>query len=210
MKELPAFVRDTEVNVHFRTFYFNRENSDFTANEAWAGGGWLEYKSGWLADIFRVGAVGYTSQPLYAPDDRDGTLLLSPGQDSLLVLGQAYAQLRYQHYALLTGYRQLVNEGYVNPQDNRMIPNTFEGATLAGSIGAIGYDVGYLTAMKTRNSEDFVNMAKVAACPTTTAASSSPACDSIPRKGPTRWPHSKVSASMPGTISPSIPSTPHI
>jgi hypothetical protein len=165
MKDLPAFVRDTEINVHFRTFYFNRQNSDFTANKAWAGGGWLEYKSGWLGDVFRVGAVGYTSQPLYAPDDRDGTLLLGPDQDSLLVLGQAYAQLRYQHYALLTGYRQLVNEGYVNPQDNRMIPNTFEGATLAGVVGAIGYDVGYLTAMKTRNSEDFVNMAKVAGVP---------------------------------------------
>jgi hypothetical protein len=29
-----------------------------------------------------MGAVGYTSQPLYAPDDKDGT--------TLLVLGQAY------------------------------------------------------------------------------------------------------------------------
>jgi hypothetical protein len=49
--------------------------SDTTASEAWALGGWLDYKSGWLADVFRLGATGYTSQPLHAPETRDGTLL---------------------------------------------------------------------------------------------------------------------------------------
>ena len=77
-----------------------------------------------------MGAVGYTSQPLYAPDDKDGTTLLAPGQEGITVLGQAYGQLRYRDYALLTGYRQMVDDGYVNRQDNRMLPNTFERAVL--------------------------------------------------------------------------------
>jgi hypothetical protein len=109
MPTLPSFWRDTSLKLHLRTFYFNRQNSDDTANAAWT--------------------VGYTSQPLYAPASRDGTRLLGPDQSLLLVLGQLYGQLRYKEYALLTGYRQLVAQGYVNPQDSRMIPKTFEGVT---------------------------------------------------------------------------------
>jgi hypothetical protein len=166
MEQLPPFLRDTQVRLHLRSFYFNRLNSDETRNEAWALGGWLAYRSGWLWDTFAVGAVGYTSQPLYAPADRGGTDLLHPTpgnpQDSILVLGQAYAQLRYEEYALLTGYRQLVNEGYLNPHDSRMVPKTFEGVTMQGTIGPIGYNVGYLTAIKLREENEFHNMAETA------------------------------------------------
>ena len=90
LENLPPFIRDTDLNLRFRTFYFDRENPNETQNEAWAIGGWLEYRSGWLADTFAIGAVGYTSQPLHAPDDKDGTTLLAPGQEGITVLGQAY------------------------------------------------------------------------------------------------------------------------
>ena len=159
MDKLPPFLRDTTLNVHFRTFYFDRLNSNDTTNEAWAFGGWLEYKSVWLADTFAIGAVGYTSQPLYAPDDTPGTNLLHPPQDSLLVLGQAYAQVRYKEYVLLTGGRQLIDEGYVNPNDNRMIPNSFEAVSVTGQLGPIGYEVDYIWTMKQRQERDFHNMA---------------------------------------------------
>jgi hypothetical protein len=159
LKTLPAFFRDTRVNLHLRTLYFNRDNDDSTWNEAWALGGWLEYRSGWLADVFRIGATGYTSQPLYAPDTRDGTGILGPGQSPLLVMGQAFGQLRYQAYATLTGGRQLVDQGYVNPRDSKMIPHTFEGVALEGTLGPVDYFLGYLTAIKTRESDHFVNMA---------------------------------------------------
>jgi len=69
MEQLPPFLRDTSVKLHLRSFYFNRLNSDDTRNEAWAFGGWLSYKSGWLWDTLALGAVGYTSQPLYAPQE---------------------------------------------------------------------------------------------------------------------------------------------
>lgn len=158
LRTLPPFLRDTELALHFRTLYFNIAGAP-TPSEAWAGGGRLAYRSGWLADVFRVGATGYTSQPLYAPQGRDGTLLLGPDQSPLLTVGQAYGQLRYQEYALLTGYRQLVSQGYTNPHDDRMIPQTFEGATLAGRLGPVDYFLGYLTAMKPRDSDEFIDMA---------------------------------------------------
>ena len=163
LKDQPAFIRDTSIKLHPRSFYFNRLNSNDTQNEAWAFGGWLDVQTGWLFDIFKLGATGYTSQPLYAPDETPGTLLLhDPFQESILTLGQAYAQFRYKEYALLTAYRQLVDEGYVNPADNRMIPNTFEGVTIKGELGPVGYNVGYLTAMKARDRHAFHDMAGVA------------------------------------------------
>jgi hypothetical protein len=159
MKRLPPFLRDTDLTIHFRSYYFNREKPDGTENEAWAFGGWLSYKSGWLLDTFGIGATFYGSASLYAPEDKDGTLLLQPGQEGYYVLGEAYAALRYQDYALLKGYRQLVDQSYINPQDNRMTPNTFEGVTLGGKVDVVQYLVGYLWKIKPRNSDTFISLA---------------------------------------------------
>jgi hypothetical protein len=100
MQRWPTFFRDLELNLHHRSYYFNRElpirpsspsGPDTFNQEAWALGGWVGLKSGWLLDTFRAGATGYTSQPAYAPEDRDGTGLLAPGQNSIDVVGQAFA-----------------------------------------------------------------------------------------------------------------------
>jgi hypothetical protein len=162
LKSLPPFLRDTDLTLHLRTYYFNQRNSSDTISEAWAGGGWLTYRSGWLLGTFQMGATVFTSIPLYAPDDRGGTDLLLPGQVGFIVPGVAYGALRYEEYALLTGYRQLVNQTYVNAQDNRMAPNTFEGVTLKGQVGFVDYLVGYLTQMKQRDASTFISMAEAA------------------------------------------------
>ncbi len=162
MQDLPPFLRDTDLKAHFRTYYFNRTKPDDTENEALAFGGWLGLRSGWLLDTLSIGATLYGSAPLYAPDDRDGTLLLKAGQEGYFVPGEAWAALRYQDYALLRGYRQLVDLGYVNPYDNRMTPNTFEGVTLGGKIAWVEYLAGYLWEIKTRNADDFIAMSAAA------------------------------------------------
>ena len=90
MQRWPAFFRDTSLDLHIRSFYFNRElpirprpptgpATSPRRRGRWAAGSAMQ--SGWLLDTFRMGAVGYTSQPAYAPDDRDGTGLLAPGQE---------------------------------------------------------------------------------------------------------------------------------
>src|SRR5206468_4459036 len=66
---------------------YGTQNSG-TESEAWAGGGWLSYQSGWLLDAFAIGATMYGSAPLYAPADKDGTLLLGPGQKAYYALGE--------------------------------------------------------------------------------------------------------------------------
>jgi hypothetical protein len=161
VQRLPSsFLADTDLRVHFRSYYFNRTNPNDTVNEAWAFGGWVSYQSGWLLDTFSMGATLYGSAPLYAPDDRDGTLLLQPGQEGYYVPGEAWGALRYKDYALLRGYRQLVEQSYINPQDNRMTPNTFEGVTLGGKVGWLQYLAGFLWQIKPRNSDEFISMAE--------------------------------------------------
>ena len=162
LADTTPFLRDTDFKLHFRSYYFNRTNPSGSENEAWAFGGWASYRSGWLLDTFGIGATFYGSAPLYAPEDKDGTLLLKPGQKGYYVIGEAYGALRYQDYALFKGYRQLVDQSYINPQDNRMTPNTFEGVTLGGKVGFVQYLGGYLWKIKPRNSDKFVSMAEQA------------------------------------------------
>ena len=57
-------------------------------------GGWLAYESGWWKDRLKIGLAGYTSQNLYGPEYRDGTILLKSGQEGFSLLGQAYLQTR--------------------------------------------------------------------------------------------------------------------
>jgi outer membrane porin, OprD family. len=159
---LPPFLGDTDLKVHFRSYYFNRTNPDDTVNEAYALGGWISYQSGWLFDTFAMGATLYGSAPIYTPPDRDGTLLLQPGQNGYYVPGEAWGALRYKEYALLKGYRQQVDQGYINPQDNRMTPNTFQGITLAGKVSWLQYLAGFLWQIKPRNSDEFISMSSQA------------------------------------------------
>ena len=161
-EQLPPFLRDADLTLHLRTYYFNRTNPNESVNEALAFGGWLGFKSGWLFDTFAMGATLYGSAPLYAPDDRDGTTLLKPGQTGYYVPGEAWGALRYKDYAVLTGYRQMVDQTYINPQDNRMTPNTFQGVTLGGKFDWVKYMVGYLWEIKPRNSDEFISMAEQA------------------------------------------------
>ena len=159
---LPKFLKDTDIKVHFRTYYFNRNNTDDSKNEALATGGWISYQSGWLANTFAMGATLYGSAKLYGPEDRDGTTLLKPSQESYYVPGEAWGALRFEDYVILKGYRQQVDQGYINPQDNRMTPNTFQGVTVGGKVGWVEYLGGYLWKIKPRNADEFISMSEQA------------------------------------------------
>jgi hypothetical protein len=168
IKDLPPFFRDTKLDVNLRTYYRNAEQFDGSRNEAWAGGGALSYRSGWLFDRLSVGAVLYTSQPLFAPEDRDGTALLKPGQDGYTVLGQLYARVKVFDELFLNLYRYTYDTPYLNRDDSRMTPKTFEGYTFQGSLGGtdggpgLRYGGGYVTKIKERNSDTFVWMSRAA------------------------------------------------
>lgn len=155
-----AFFDDATFTLHVRSYLFDQSNNRGDDPAAWALGGWAGYQTGWIDDVLQFGAVAYTSQPLWAPEGRPGSLLLLPNQDGFSVLGQAYAALRYDGQVLTLG-RQMVEQPEINPHDNRMVPITHEGGSLGGDIGMLSYYAAFLTATKTRGSNDFQNYGQV-------------------------------------------------
>jgi hypothetical protein len=166
LKDAPAFFRDTKLDLNLRSFYFRRDKFDDSVSSAWAMGGALGYKSGWLLDRLQLGTTFYWSENLYGPKDKDGTTLLKPGQHGYTVLGQAYARVKLFDDNYINLYRYEYNTPFINKNDNRMTPNTFEGYTLTGSFGGkdgapgFRYGGGYITKIKERNSDDFVWMSR--------------------------------------------------
>lgn len=155
---------DTTVGFNFRTFYFDRDKFDDTENEAWAAGGWAGVKTGYFLDHISLGMTGYTSQHLQGDDDTDGTLLLAPGQEGYSVLGELYADIRIIDGLNLLAGRKEFDTPFINRNDTRMTPNTFEAVTLQGQTklgdngGSIKYGAGYFDSIKDRNSDEFVSM----------------------------------------------------
>ncbi len=171
LRDTPPFLRDTKLDLNVRSFYFNKDNYDNSKNEAWALGGALSYKSGWLMDHFALGAVLYTSQSLYAPEDRDGTRLLQTDQKGYTILGQLYGRIKLAESHYVNLYRYEYNTPFLNKDDGRMSPKTFEGYTFQGALGKTGekptwqYGGGYITKIKDNNSDEFVWMSRNAGAP---------------------------------------------
>ena len=163
--DTPAFFRDSLMQFVARTYYLGRDNFDGSKSQAWAAGGWIAFRSGLIGDLFGVHAAYYTSQKLFGPLDEDGTKLLAPGQNSLGMLGQIYGRVQIIDQEIRGG-RQLVDTPLINPQDNRMVPNTFEGATLVSLPDKdrnYDYALGYLWTVKQRDSNDFISMSNALA-----------------------------------------------
>lgn len=147
--------------VHLRTYYFDSESTSGKPTEAWALGGWVGFRTPWWGDFFQAGANYYVSGKLYGPEGKGGTRLLTADQDSIYVLGEAFGAFRFAGQTL-TAYRQLIDRPFINPNDSRMIPNTFEAYTLSGAADDVSYTGGYITKAKLRDTESFVWMSNVA------------------------------------------------
>jgi hypothetical protein len=125
-------LKDTKFEFNLRSFYFDRSDFNGSEKQAWAIGGWLGMKTGYFLDHIAFGTTLYTSNPIYAPDDRDGTLLLAPGQNGYTVLGEFYAELRIVKDVGITVGAKGYDTPFINRNDTRMTPNTFEAIVLQG------------------------------------------------------------------------------
>jgi hypothetical protein len=172
LRDAPAFLRDSKAGLNIRSYYRdNLSNSPGGAswNEAWAAGGSFAFETGRLFDLISGGMVLYTSFPLYAPIEHDGTGLLKPGQQQYGVLGQLYGKVHlWDTHEIIAG-RYLYDTPFIGPHDNRMSPKTFYGYVLHGTFGdeasggpALRYGGGYIAAMKERNATEFISMSRSA------------------------------------------------
>ena len=82
-----AIFSDATMTLHLRSYLLDRTDTTGSDPAAWASGGWIGYELDWIGDILKFGAVGYTSLPLWAPEDRDGSLLLKAGRGGIFCAG---------------------------------------------------------------------------------------------------------------------------
>jgi len=169
------FIKDAVLGFNARTYYMSVKDSSkppaSTHKEAWALGGKLFGRTGYWMDTVQFGVSYYLSLPLYAPEDTDGTTLLAPGQDTISVLGELFARLKYENNALTLGRQEIdmnykrasgvrsnrSDATYVGKLDNRMVPVTYEAVLLGGQFdGPLNYYAGWVDKAKPRNSNDFV------------------------------------------------------
>jgi hypothetical protein len=129
-----AALKDTKFELNFRTFYFDRSQFSGAESQAWAIGGWLGAKTGYFFNHIAFGATVYTSNPIYAPDDRDGTLLLATGQNGYTILGEFYADVRIMKDLNINVGAKGYDTPFINRNDTRMTPNTFEAVVLNGRV----------------------------------------------------------------------------
>jgi hypothetical protein len=167
-------LKDARVGYNARTFYMDVDYPDGKSREAWTFGGKVYGLTGYWDKRLQFGASYYFSLPLYAPDDRDGTALLAPGQERLSVIGELFARLRVADEATLTVGRQEIDMSperadfvrsnrsdatYVGRLDNRMVPFTYQAALLEGQLAApLTAYAAWIDRAKPRNSNHFVPM----------------------------------------------------
>ncbi len=166
LKARDKALEDTTFKLNLRTYYFDRDKFDGTESQSFAAGGWVGLKTGYFLNLFSLGVTGYTSQHLAGADDKDGALLLKPGQESYTVLGEAYIDMRIAEDLNIVVGRTEFDSPFINRNDSRMTPNTFEAVflrgkvDLGGSAGLIKYGAGYFNKIKERNSDEFVPMSE--------------------------------------------------
>jgi hypothetical protein len=158
------FFRDAEFRLEPRLYF--RYNGDGQAiHEAFAAGGALDFTSGWWRDAIQIGATAYTTQPLATPSGRGSTGLLRDNGDGFSVLGLAWVKLRTGPVTT-TLYRQDLDLPFINGNDSRMVPNTFEAYRLEVKPSDVfRFGLAYVDRIKDRTSADFESMAEAAGAP---------------------------------------------
>ena len=152
------FLDNSVFSIAPRTYYRYRDNSDGSISEALALGGAAGFESGWLYDFLRVGLTGYFSLRLYGPKDRDGTGLLQRNQESYAVLGEAYADFKFRQSFLTVG-RSRLDMPYINANDSRMTPNTFEEIEVYSSdLEKLPWAFGHILRIRQRTESEFKYM----------------------------------------------------
>jgi outer membrane porin, OprD family len=155
------FFRDSIFSLEPRFYYRHLDNGK-GLSEAFAGGGALGLTSGWWRGTLQLGIDGYTTQPLATGRDPGGTGLLRPDGDGFSVLGQLWGKL-HAGPATATLFRQEMELPFINGDDTRMIPNTFEAYRLdIKPSDVFRFGCAYVTREKSKTSAEFRPMSEVA------------------------------------------------
>jgi hypothetical protein len=154
-----------------RLYYYTQRNKSATGQEfdnikeSLALGGWLKYETPWIADHFGAGAALYGTAPVTAElnqKERSGSGLLNSDSEGYAVLGEAYLKARYADTELRV-WRQRIETPFINGNDSRMLPQTFEAYGLkSGAFDDLELSLFWVDKEKGRDTEFFKSMSYMA------------------------------------------------
>ncbi|WP_437879658.1 OprD family porin [Pseudomonas sp. LRF_L74] len=162
------FIKDSTLDFETRNMYFNRDFRDGSGQskrDEWAQGFLLDYQSGFTEGTvgFGVDALGMLGIKLDSSPDRAGSGLLPVHDDGRAAdeyskLGVT-AKVRVSKTVLKVG--SLIPElPTLNPNDGRILPQTFEGGLLTSEeIDGLTFTGGRLRKTKDRDNSDFLDLA---------------------------------------------------
>ena len=154
----------SKLSLKLRNYYLDRLRDPSNDLLGWGQGGSLAYSVDKLGGFFGLNVEYFGSFKLIAPQDKDGTLLFEPGPENIYTLGVLNPKVTLSKQ-VISLWRQKIDLPFVNQQDNRMVPNTFEAYTLSmpkTENETFQYGVGYIASMKKRNQDTFDSMAEAA------------------------------------------------
>jgi hypothetical protein len=162
LAHLPPLFRDAQLSAQLRSYYFDHETGSGDERKAWAAGGSVGLETGRLFERVSFGARWFTSQRVAGGERKDGSRLLRPRNKGLSVMGHAFARVEITERVFAQFGRQDLSLPFVNRQDSRMIPNTFEAYWLGGRLAKLDFAAGWVDKIKPRDARDFESMAEVA------------------------------------------------
>ena len=158
----PPFWRDAELDFGLRIYDFRRDNGIETIADSLAAGTELTFSSGKWRERLSTVITWHTSFGLGSSEGSGNSGLLGEGESDVSVISRAYLQYDFGEVLSTRLYRQDFNMPYINRQDIRMIPNTFEAYVLRYPGKRLEWLAGHVTKIKKRDSEEFVPMAEAA------------------------------------------------
>lgn len=149
-------VTEGKISGNIRSYYFTRDFENREDEAAFSLGGALRAESGSIG-FMKVGLGYYTAQDMGTNPDDPAKVNGRLGSD-LEVLGEAFVKFTALDSDLTVG-RQLINTPWANAGDAFMIPFTFQATSFINkSIEGLTFEIDYLSEIKNRNSEEFVNV----------------------------------------------------
>ena len=140
-----------------RSYYLFQDLSP-TIKEAWALGGSLSWNPSIVSEHITGRVTLATSQKIYGQLDRDGTMLLKPGQEGFAVLQEYALQFKKDKFLLNIGGREM-NNPLLNTSDVRMLPATHRGIDVNYIFKEDSYiSFGVFDQIKWINSDEFVDL----------------------------------------------------
>ena len=148
--------------VHPRMVYINRHFEKADDQEDLGVGGWIRYATPERLGLSGALALAGGQSLGFNEGDRNGIGIVPDDRDNYGVLSEAYLQLAHKK-TWVRGHRQVLDTPYLNADDNRMIPITYEAVTAeSADFGDLLWMGSYVYGMKPKDSSAFYNMTEAA------------------------------------------------